>query len=67
MSRQLRAEPNVAVQDLTPAFPIAFWDALLDRYIGTAREELGADGDVAWEEGLQLPFDAAVALALDSD
>jgi predicted ATPase/class 3 adenylate cyclase len=45
---------------------IAFWDALLDRYIGTAREELGADGDAAWEEGRQLPFDDAVALALQS-
>jgi hypothetical protein len=45
---------------------IAFWDALLERYIGTARDELGAAGDSAWEEGRQLPFDAAVALALHS-
>jgi hypothetical protein len=43
---------------------IAFWDALRERHIGTAREELGAEGDAAWEEGLQLPFDAAVELAL---
>jgi hypothetical protein len=46
---------------------IAFWDALLERYIDSAREELGADGDAAWEDGLQLPFDDAVELALDSD
>jgi hypothetical protein len=43
---------------------IAFWDALLERYIGTARNELGAEGDAAWEDGWQLPFDAAVELAL---
>ena len=45
---------------------IAFWDALLERYIGTARKELGAAGDAEWEEGRQLPFDDAVALALQS-
>jgi tetratricopeptide (TPR) repeat protein len=46
---------------------IAFWDALLERYIGAARKELGGEGDAAWEEGLRLPFDSAVALALLSE
>jgi predicted ATPase/class 3 adenylate cyclase len=64
---RLAAAGTAVLAELGVRISIAFWDALLVRYIGTAREELGADGDVAWEEGLQLPFDAAVALALDSD
>jgi non-specific serine/threonine protein kinase len=45
---------------------IRFWDALLDRYLGAAREALGADvSERAWQEGNRLPFDTAVARALD--
>ena len=44
--------------------PIAFWDALLERYIGPAREQLGEDADAVWAEGRALAFDDAVALAL---
>jgi predicted ATPase/class 3 adenylate cyclase len=46
---------------------VPFWDALLARYIGPAREQLGDEADALWEEGRQLPFDAAVALALTRD
>jgi predicted ATPase/class 3 adenylate cyclase len=44
---------------------VAFWDALLEKYIGTAQSALGAEADALWEEGRALPFEAAVALALD--
>jgi len=46
---------------------VPFWDALLERYIGGARERLGADADSVWAEGRQLPFDTAVELALRSE
>jgi hypothetical protein len=64
---RLTAAGTAVMAELGVRISIAFWDALLERYIGTARAELGTDGDVAWEEGLQLPFDAAVELALASD
>ncbi len=63
---RLAAAASAVLAELGVQISIAFWDALLERYIGTAREELGAAGDAAWEEGRQLPFDAAVALALDA-
>ena len=45
---------------------IAFWDALRERYIGPAREQLGAEAEAVWAEGRALAFDDAVALALAS-
>ncbi len=37
---------------------IVFWSALLARYLGTARAELGAEAAAAaWEEGRRTPFD----------
>ena len=43
----------------------AFWDELLERYLGAARADLGpGPADAARSRGLQLPFDDAVALAL---
>ena len=44
---------------------VAFWDALLERYLGPVREELGADADTVWLEGRSLPFQAAIDLALE--
>jgi hypothetical protein len=44
---------------------VPFWDALLDRFIGSARERLGAEADAVWAEGYAMPFDDAVTLALD--
>jgi non-specific serine/threonine protein kinase len=43
---------------------IAFWDALLNRYLGPAREQLGAKADAVWAQGRALDFDDAVDLAL---
>ena len=51
-------------QSLGTSISVGFWDALLERYIGDARAQLGADGDAAWAEGRELPFDEAVTLAL---
>jgi hypothetical protein len=46
------------------AVSVPFWDALLARHIGAARERLGARGDAIWAEGRSLSFDEAVELAL---
>ena len=43
---------------------VGFWDALLERYLGVAREQLGADAERAWAEGHALDFEEAVELAL---
>ena len=43
---------------------VEFWDALLERYIGAARDALGADSSEAWAAGRELMFEDAVALAL---
>jgi hypothetical protein len=51
-------------ESLGTSLSIAFWDALLERYIGAARAELAEDADAVWEEGRGLAFDDAVALAL---
>jgi predicted ATPase/DNA-binding SARP family transcriptional activator/pimeloyl-ACP methyl ester carboxylesterase len=46
---------------------IAFWDALLERYLAPARAALGDEYDAARAEGRALTFDAAVALALNDN
>ena len=46
---------------------VPFWDALLERYIGGARERLGSEAERIWAEGLSMPFDDAVQLALQTD
>jgi predicted ATPase/class 3 adenylate cyclase len=43
---------------------VAFWDRLLERYLGEARTALGQDAEAARARGLELAFDDAVALAL---
>jgi predicted ATPase/class 3 adenylate cyclase len=63
---RLAGAGSVVLAELGVQISITFWDALLERYIGTARAKLGASGDAAWEEGRQLPFDDAVALALQA-
>jgi predicted ATPase/class 3 adenylate cyclase len=52
-------------ESLGTSIEIAFWDALLERYLGPSREQLGAEADAVWAEGRELPFDDAVELALD--
>jgi tetratricopeptide (TPR) repeat protein len=44
---------------------VAFWDALLERYIGAARERLGEEADALVAEGRAMAFDEAVELALE--
>ena len=51
-------------ESLGTSFHVAFWDALLERYLGPAREQLGAEADAVWAEGRALAFDDAVELAL---
>ena len=47
---------------------MSFWTALLERYLGQARAELGKDAaNAAWEEGQRTGFDHAIALALDAE
>ena len=55
---QLRA---LGVQD-----SVAFWQELIERFIGMAREALGAEADAAWGAGRRLDLRAAVAEALNS-
>ena len=44
---------------------IPFWNALLERYLGRARAELGADAaEAAWQEGRRMDFEGAVGEAL---
>jgi non-specific serine/threonine protein kinase len=45
---------------------VRFWDALLDRYLGAARQALGTETyEVEWNKGRDLSFDDAVKLALE--
>jgi len=44
---------------------VRFWNALLDRWLGRARAELGADAaEAAWQEGRRMDFESAVEEAL---
>jgi predicted ATPase/class 3 adenylate cyclase len=51
-------------ESLGTSISIAFWDALLERYLDPARERLGSEADTVWAEGRALAFDEAVELAL---
>jgi predicted ATPase len=64
--RALRLAGSVEAtwESLGISISIAFWDGLLERYLGPAREQLGERADEVWEEGRALDFDDAVELAL---
>ena len=49
------------------ASSIAFWDALLERYLAPARASLGDEYDAVRAEGRALAFDDAVELALNDN
>jgi len=45
---------------------VTFWDALLDRYIGAAKQRMGVQiSDIAWNKGRSISFEDAFALALE--
>jgi len=54
-------------ESLGATIAVPFWDALLERYIDAAREQLGEEGDAVWAEGHAMSFDNAVTLALDPE
>jgi tetratricopeptide (TPR) repeat protein len=54
-------------ESLGLSISIAFWDALLERYLDPARESLGEEYDAVRAEGRALTFDDAVELALSDD
>jgi len=60
---RLAAAAEALRESLGIAFHVAFWDALLDRYLGAARAQV-PDGDEMWAQGRATVFDDAVALAL---
>ena len=51
-------------ESLGISISVAFWDTLLERYIGAAREQLGVEAEAVWSEGRAMAFDDAVKLAL---
>jgi predicted ATPase/class 3 adenylate cyclase len=51
-------------ESLGLSISVAFWDALLERYLGPARQSLGDEYDAVRAEGRALPFDDAIGLAL---
>ena len=64
---RLAASVEALWESLGMSISIAFWDTLLERYIGAARVQLGEEADAIWAEGRSLPFDEAVELALKSE
>ncbi|HLG08226.1 MAG TPA: adenylate/guanylate cyclase domain-containing protein [Gaiellaceae bacterium] len=61
---RLAASVEALWESLGTSFSVAFWDALLAKHIGGAREALGADADAVWAEGRAIAFEDAVDLAL---
>ncbi len=55
-------------QELGGEFSVPFWDALLAKYLGRAKEQLGPKASAAaWEEGKRMDFQDAVAYAVNPD
>ena len=54
-------------ESLGLSISIAFWNALLERYLSPARESLGDEYDAVRAKGRALAFDDAVELALRDD
>jgi tetratricopeptide (TPR) repeat protein len=60
----IAAAADKHLQALGHVMSIKFWQALLDRYVGKAREDAGqTDADRAWAAGRQLTLDEAIELA----
>jgi predicted ATPase/class 3 adenylate cyclase len=63
---RLGAAGYAAWESIGATVAVPFWNALLDRHIGAAREKLGSEGEVVWDEGYSMAFEDAVELALGS-
>jgi hypothetical protein len=63
----LAASVEALRESLGLSIAIAFWDALLERYLAPARASLENEYDAVRAEGLALAFDDAVELALADD
>jgi tetratricopeptide (TPR) repeat protein len=61
---ELAASVEALWRSLGTDMHVAFWDRLLERYLGEARSALGPDAETARTRGLELAFDNAVAVAL---
>ncbi len=61
---RLAASAAALWESLGVSISVPFWDELLERYIGSAREALGAEAEAVWAEGHALAFEDAVELAL---
>ena len=77
MSEAVARNPRLAIvlaasvealwDSLGLSISIAFWDALLERYLEPARVSLGDEYEAVQAEGRALDFDDAIALALRED
>ncbi|HVF40622.1 MAG TPA: NB-ARC domain-containing protein [Gemmatimonadaceae bacterium] len=64
----LNAAANAEMDRIGADVHARFWDALLEKYLGRATQDLGPDGSVpARNEGALLTFDEAIARALRVD
>ena len=61
----LAASVEALWESLGTWISIDFWDALLEKYIGGAREALGPDAHALWAEGRAMSFEDAIELALE--
>ena len=61
---ELAAAVEALWRSLGTDLHVAFWERLLERYLGEARAAMGTEADAARIRGLGLAFDDAVALAL---
>ena len=64
---RLAASVEALWESLGASISVAFWDALLETYIGGARRALGADADAVWADGRAVAFADAVELALTAE
>ena len=60
----LASSVEVLWESLGMSISVAFWDALLERYLAPARASLGNELEAIAAEGRALAFDDAVELAL---
>ncbi len=60
---RLAGAADAQLRSLGHVFEVPFWTALLDRYIGLARSDLGTEAETSWQAGQRMSFEAAIAEA----